>query len=434
MSNKLKFLTKMSLNKKIKTKWFLVANVLFLVLVVGLINIDSIIRLFGGKFNEENEIIVIDNVSLFDEFKMIYDEYSDRFMPDSKSEVVVYKESYDEGLKEVKEDDKILLVIDKDLDNSDYFSVKVVSNESLGTVMKTLINTSLTVLKNELVYDKYNITDKILGEINAPLEVENVVLSDSDTNTDMMISTILEVIMLPIFMLIMFLVQMIGAEINEEKSTRSMEIIISNVSPKVHFMSKVLASNLFVLIQGSLILIYGAVGVFIRYLTSNGNILQALDGEVLQVIDSISLSGVANTLSYMVPIILVMVILTFLAYSLLAGILASMTTNQEDFQQLQTPIVIISLVGFYLSMMAGLFKGSIFIKIMSYIPFISSMLAPTLYVMGEIGIIDLGISIMLLVLVIYLLIKYGLRIYKVGILNYSQSGLWKKMFKAMKEK
>lgn len=434
MSNKLKFLTKMSLNKKIKTKWFLVANVLFLVLVVGLINIDSIIRLFGGKFNEENEIIVIDNVSLFDEFKMIYDEYSDRFMPDSKSEVVVYKESYDEGLKEVKEDDKILLVIDKDLDNSDYFSVKVVSNESLGTVMKTLINTSLTVLKNELVYDKYNITDKILGEINAPLEVENVVLSDSDTNTDMMISTILEVIMLPIFMLIMFLVQMIGAEINEEKSTRSMEIIISNVSPKVHFMSKVLASNLFVLIQGSLILIYGAVGVFIRYLTNNGNILQALDGEVLQVIDSISLSGVANTLSYMVPIILVMVILTFLAYSLLAGILASMTTNQEDFQQLQTPIVIISLVGFYLSMMAGLFKGSIFIKIMSYIPFISSMLAPTLYVMGEIGIIDLGISIMLLVLVIYLLIKYGLRIYKVGILNYSQSGLWKKMFKAMKEK
>lgn len=434
MSNKLKFLTKMSLNKKIKTKWFLVANVLFLVLVVGLINIDSIIRLFGGKFNEENEIIVIDNVSLFDEFKMIYDEYSDRFMPDSKSEVVVYKESYDEGLKEVKEDDKILLVIDNDLDNSDYFSVKVVSNESLGTVMKTLINTSLTVLKNELVYDKYNITDKILGEINAPLEVENVVLSDSDTNTDMMISTILEVIMLPIFMLIMFLVQMIGAEINEEKSTRSMEIIISNVSPKVHFMSKVLASNLFVLIQGSLILIYGAVGVFIRYLTSNGNILQALDGEVLQVIDSISLSGVENTLSYMVPIILVMVILTFLAYSLLAGILASMTTNQEDFQQLQTPIVIISLVGFYLSMMAGLFKGSIFIKIMSYIPFISSMLAPTLYVMGEIGIIDLGISVMLLVLVIYLLIKYGLRIYKVGILNYSQSGLWKKMFKAMKEK
>lgn len=103
-----------------------------------------------------------------------------------------------------------------------------------------------------------------------------------------------------------------------------------------------------------------------------------------------------------------------------------MTTNQEDFQQLQAPIVIVSLIGFYLSMMAGLFKGSIFIKIMSYIPFVSAMLSPTLYLMGEVGLVDLGISIILLVGTIYLLIKYGLRIYKVGILNYSQSGLWKK--------
>ena len=129
-----------------------------------------------------------------------------------------------------------------------------------------------------------------------------------------------------------------------------------------------------------------------------------------------------------------MTILTFIAYSLLAGVLASMTTNMEDFQQLQTPIVIISLIGYYLSMMASMFSGSIFIKIMSYLPFISSLLSPTLYVMGEIGIIDLVISIVLLMGTIYVLIKYGLIIYKVGILNYSQTGLWKKMFMAIKEK
>ena len=58
-------------------------------------------------------------------------------------------------------------------------------------------------------------------------------------------------------------------------------------------------------------------------------------------------------------------------------------------------------------MMAGMFKGSIFIKIASYIPFISSLLSPTLYVLGEITIFDLCGSILLLILVIYLLIKYG---------------------------
>ena len=44
------------------------------------------------------------------------------------------------------------------------------------------------------------------------------------------------------------------------------------------------------------------------------------------------------------------------------------------------------------------------------------------------------IAILLMIGVIYLLIKYGLRAYKVGILNYSSTGLWKKMFKAVKQK
>ena len=118
--------------------------------------------------------------------------------------------------------------------------------------------------------------------------------------------------------------------------------------------------------------------------------------ELTGVVNSLTESGMIDSLYYIIPITLVLLLLTFVAYSLLAGVLASMTTNLEDFQQLQTPIVIISLVGYYLSMMASMFSGSVFIKIMSYVPFISSMLAPTLYVMGEIGLIDLIISILLL--------------------------------------
>ena len=56
MNKKLWFLTKMSLNKKIKTKWFFIANILFLIIIAGLINIDSIIKLFGGDFDEATEI------------------------------------------------------------------------------------------------------------------------------------------------------------------------------------------------------------------------------------------------------------------------------------------------------------------------------------------------------------------------------------------
>ena len=432
MKNKLLFLTKMSLNKKIKTKWFLIANIIFAVLIIGLINIDTIIKAFGGDFNETQEILIIDEIGAFSKFESNYEVYKKYVADYDDVKITKYEGSYDEGVELVEEDDKILLVISPDEDN--YIKAKMVSKDALGTITNTLISTTLTAIRSEIVLNEYNITEEMYQKINANVEIDSVVLSEENTEDNMVISTIMQIITLPIFMLIIFLVQMIGAEVNEEKTTKSMEIIISNVSPKTHFMSKVISSNLFVIIQGLLLVIFVVIGIVIRYFVSGGNLMGELDGEVTKLVSSISLSGVMDTLTYMIPIMIVILLLTFLAYSLLAGVLASMTTNLEDFQQLQTPIVIVLLAGYYLSMMAGVFKGSVFIRIMSYIPFVSSLLAPTLYVMGEITWIDLVGSVALLLLVIFLLIKYGLRIYKVGILNYSQSGLWKKMFKAIKEK
>ena len=432
MNNKLWFLVRMSLKKKIKTKWFLIANIIFLVLIVGLINIDSIIKYFGGDFNETTDIIVIDNANCFDSFNLNYQNNSKYVSDYDNVSISLYDKDYDSGVKEVSDDKKILIVIDKD--DSNYLTAKVVSKEELGTVTSSLISASLNNVRSELVLKDYNITSDMFNNINIPVNITSEVLDKNNFEQGMMVSTVMQILTMPIFMLIIFLVQMIGAEVNEEKSTKSMEIIISNVSPKTHFLSKVIASNAFVLLQGFLLFLFAGFGILFRYINNGGTLMGEASGEIMSFINSLSIDSIASSLGIMIPIILVITILTFIAYSLLAGILASMTTNLEDFQQLQTPIVIITLAGYYLSTMAGMFKGSIFIKIASYIPFISSLLSPTLYVLGQITIFDLCISILLLIFVIYLLIKYGLKIYKVGILNYSGNKLWTKMFKAMRGK
>lgn len=95
--------------------------------------------------------------------------------------------------------------------------------------------------------------------------------------------------------------------------------------------------------------------------------------------------------------------------------------------------MIISLVGYYLAVMAGIFKGALFIKILSFVPFISAILSPSLLVLGQIGIVEVLISNVIMGVTIWALIKYGLKIYKVGILNYSSNSLWKKMIKALKD-
>ena len=69
-----------------------------------------------------------------------------------------------------------------------------------------------------------------------------------------------------------------------------------------------------------------------------------------------------------------------------------------------------------------------------YIPLISGVLSPALLIMGQINIYDTLISIIVLIFTNMLFIKYGMRIYKVGILNYSSSNVWKKIGKSLKNK
>lgn len=437
MKNKLKFLVNMSLKRKIKTKWFVLANVIFALLIVGLFNVDTIINAFGGDFDDAQKVYVVDNSNekykTFDILKKQSEEY--KSMTNNSDEAFDFKRAK-KDVKEIIEDDKDAWVLVIDNDSENVIRAKLVSEGYASATEYAQITMIMNNVKSTLALAESNISASELAKISAPIELDREILDENKKSeaesTQMIMSTVFPLIILPFFALTIFLVQMVGAEVNDEKTTRGMEIIISNVSPKVHFFSKVIASNLFVLIQGALLIAYAAIGIGIRTYSGSNNILGATSFDISSLLDGIVSSDVTAQLGYVIPLALVLMILTFIGYALLAGILASMTTNTEDFQQLQMPIVILSLVGYYLAMMAGVFEGSLFIKIFAFVPFISAILAPSLLILGQIGIFEFVIAIVLMILTNYILIKYGLRIYKVGILNYSSKGLWKKMFKALR--
>ena len=89
--------------------------------------------------------------------------------------------------------------------------------------------------------------EKDNSDIRKTINKETGLLIEENQDVDEMMSllmgTVFPAIILPFFMLSLILVQMIGAEINEEKTTKGMEIIISNVSPKVHLFSKILSPS-----------------------------------------------------------------------------------------------------------------------------------------------------------------------------------------------
>ena len=433
MNKKLWYLTRLSLNKKIKSKWFVVANIIILIVLVGILNIDYIIKLFGGDFDKFTNILVVDNTNyVYDDLENIYNE-SSKYIEDIKNSTITLSDKTTEELKENLKDKDIILEINNDNDN--FINAKVIVNGSVDTIIYQFITTSINQVKTNVALNSYGIDKDTMDLIEKSVDIEKININEDkkdDDLTNLALGVIFPIVILPVFLLVTYLVQMIGSEINEEKSTKSMEIIISNVSPEVHFLSKLISSNTFVLFQGLLMIIYSLFGGLLRLILSGGNVLSSNNEVLSEITDTISRLDILSKLSNAIPLTLILIIVTFIAYSLLSGILASMTTNMEDFQQLQTPIMVISLLGFYLSMASSMFDGSVFIRIMSYLPFISLFLSPALFLVGQITLVDVSISVLVMVVLIFLLYKYGLKIYKVGILNYSSSNLWKKIFKAIK--
>lgn len=424
MTRKFFYLMKLSFNKKLKSKWFIAVNIILALSLFALFNLNSIITFFGGEFDKPLKILVYDKTNIsYPYLKNNIDSLTSE-LEDKK---IVVKSVSNEN-KKIK-DDEILISLNLD-DN--LLKAKVISDKKIDSSVYQVIYQGLNATKQQVLMERLNLDTNTLALLSTSVDIDRVVLSDKksqDENMSLVMSTVFPSLILPFFMLIIFLVQMVGGEICEEKTTKSMEIIISNVSPKVHLLAKIIANNLFVLLQALLLFIYGLIAFFIS--SRNGSL--NIPSEITSVWDSLSASDLINDIVSLLPFLLVLIILSFLAYSLLAGILASMTTNIEDFQQLQTPIVFILLAGYYLAIMAGMFQGSIFLKIAGYIPLISCLLAPTLYIMGEISILDILIAIILLIGLLYLLIRYGMKIYKVGILNYSNEKVWSKFIKAFRK-
>ena len=352
MKNKLLFLTKMSIKKKIATKWFLIANIIMALLIIGLVNVDSIIKTFGGDFSAENQLLVIDNSNCFEDFKTSYENSSSIMNEYTNVKITKYDDTIDNAKKEITDDNTLVLVLNKD--DTNYLSASIYSKSGIDAIKMTIINTALNTLRSNIALKEYNITEDMLADINKPVAIDKIVLEENDNSLDgeLITGVVFPIIILPFFFLTVFLIQMIGNEVNEEKSTKSMEIIISNVSPQVHLASKVISANVFVLTQGILILLYGAVGILIRMLlTDSTNLNTSQTGEIGNLVNTITSSGLIDKLTSALPFALILMILTFIGYSLLSGILSSMTTNSEDYQQLQTPMVIVLLSSFYLSMM-----------------------------------------------------------------------------------
>ena len=444
MRNKFSFLTKDSLKKKVCTKSFKIVNIVLFIVIAGLINLDSIVKSFGGDFDDEVNIYVVDEANVYDDVEAIFKGgYLD--VLDSYNAKIEKSDKDIKTLEEdIKKDETKDIIVEIVKDDEKIFKAKIISYEYMDQLLYQNISNALNTVKVAEAMKKANISQELLNKINENIDIERVLLNeDLDENQELMEQIggiIIIIFIVPFFVLILLIVQMIGAEINEEKRTKSMEVIISSVPAKTHFLSKLVAANAFAIIQGALLILYAIVGVIIRALTTTLPDISAVaattqvDGNTISsYITAFLQSDVASRLVVGIPLFIILILLSFFLYSVFIGVLASVTTSMEDYQQIQTPVMIFLMIGYYLAIYASVYQGASFITVAAYVPFISGILAPVMYSLGQMSIIGLIISILLLAITCYLFYKYGLKIYKEGILNYQSSNLWKKLFRPLKK-
>lgn len=403
---KFKFLVKYGYKKRVARKAFLISNIIVGLLLIIIVNLPGIISSFASDNPQmENVHILVvnemeDNLSLVDDFSNLLNPLPDEqyFILDS-----LKVETMDIDSFWLNGDYQILLHFKGNIENP---TVDIYDKtEGLASMIETQI---------ELLMISYKIED-----YKKPTFIVNYAPDYEDPEEKMVLSSIMSFLIVPLFILTVMATQFIGVDIIEEKSTKAIETIISSVPAKIHFLSKITASILFIITQGALLIVYGILGMIISSIAFQQSNIPQTETSLLHYLGSL----IPNWPSILGFTILFIIFGTLL-FLVLASLFASMATTQEDYQQFQTPVMLVLLAGFYIGMFAPMAGGTTFMKVMAFIPLFTPMVAPIAFASGIISVLEAIIALVVLIIFLVFSIYVVAPVYRVAILSYDQTKLF----------
>lgn len=434
--SKFKYLLKYGIKRRIGTKAFYIANIVIFIALLALMNIPNIVAFFDDGETSKEIVYVVDDTNKGLDSITILDQSAQALLSMIPGANIAFevKDSVDPNNLDFGPAKAIIHLTAE----NDILIVDIYKDE-LDPLNETILLQSLSVLKVQIwAVGKTPAELQLIEDFNQPLVYEIHTQVDDTTTRDLILSAISVFVAIPIFIMLIMSVQFVGVDIIEEKSTKAIEFVMSTVPPQTHFMTKILSSFVFLIVQSLLIFLYGLIAGFV-----STQVLGATNGQMsiseligmLTETDSSIIASVFNALPMALFITLIFMIIGGLFFMIFMATLASMSTSMEDFQSFQSPFMFTMLIGFYAAIFSMYMGDSIFLKILAYIPLFSPIIVPTLYMSGVLSVVDVVISFLILVgstVGMYYLLA---PVYKASILSYDQSPFFqriKKMFKRSK--
>jgi len=386
---------------RLKSKAFIITTSVLLLLVLGIANLESIIKIFDSE-KEAKEVIVIN------ESPLIYSNLASNLEGNDRVRLIEYEKDITDGEKEIKKEKyDALLVIKEDenaLPNLTYYAQSIAADETLS-----ILESNLQMIKDSILIEKSGIDEGTLAEMNQPVKIEKHALDESaKTDEELDLARVIVYIMIFIlYMAILIYGQMIATDIATEKSSRVMEILISSASPVTHMFAKIIGIALLGITQAGIVIVGGLLFL-----------LPKLDGINLDIMQDLGLGSVSPTL-FLYGILFFL--LGYLLYATIAAMFGSLVSRVEDLQQLLMPMIILIVVAFFIAMFGLNAPESKLITVSSFIPFFSPMIMFLRIGMLNVPLWEVALSISVLIGTIIILGLIGARIYRGGVLMYGPS-------------
>ena len=400
--------TKFTMRDMLGRKSFRISTIIVLVVIVLGFNVPNIISSFAGD-DFDDKILISDPQGVFEgELGVLNDadlDYKFEIAPQNFEEIKVALENGDISSA---------IMVEKN-DNQVNFTYVVDNIATTDTTTPQILTDMLGSLYTNIKIQNLGLTEKELASVTPTFNTEFKQTDDQNIGGNIMVTMLMSVVL---FFAIYFCAYQVSTSITIEKTSKIMETLVTSTSPRTIILGKTIGIGTVGLMQ---ILLFAVTAVVSAKLFLAPELLEALFD-----LSSFTPLLVVITLAYF--------ILGYFAYALLYALTGSTVSKPEDVQSANTPVAIVTMVGFYLAYFTLTDPTSGLNVFAALLPISSPFCMPLRVMMGLASGWEVVASIAILLVFCFVIAKIAIKIYSSAILNYGTRMTLRDIIKSYREK
>lgn len=398
---------KFTMRDMVNRKSFRISTIIILILIVIGFNIPRVITsLTGGNFD--------DTVLISDPENIYNGQLESLGQTDLKYKFEFQNTNFDDIKTKIDNGEINAAVMISKTENTVNLEY-IVDNAATITTPPTALIDTLSSLYTSVQIQKLGLSTTQLNQISPTFNFTIQQTEDKEIGGNLGVMMLMSVLL---FFAIYFCAFQVSSSITIEKTSKIVETLVTSTSPRSIILGKTIGVG-----------IVGLLQILLFVITAIISAKAFLDPAILN-----NLLDLSNFTAFLAIVTLGYFILGYFGYALLYAVTGSTVAKPEDIQAANTPVAIITMIGFYLAYFTLMDPTSSLANIAALVPISSPFCMPLRVMMGIASGWEVAISIVILIATCAIVAHIAIKIYNNAILNYGTRMNLKDIIKTYRER